>query len=78
MKFARLVATPDAGKFSVTDLFTTDPADDSTPMKIPSDAQDPEAWLRHMFSGFISQWDAEHEQFQIVPDGVRSSCFFFW
>lgn len=78
MKFARLVAlNHEQTRFGVVDLFTTDAADGSTPMKIPASVVDPIVWLRDvMFPGFRDAFEAAGEQFREVPAGVNPSAAF--
>jgi hypothetical protein len=52
MKVVRLRSNIDNNDVSVVDLFTTDPCDSSTPMKVPAGTPDPLAWLRDMYAAF--------------------------
>lgn len=73
MKYARIVPVNDG--FGVVDLFTTDPSDDTTPMKIPEGAS-PLSWLNQMFSGFAEQFAAQHAHFREVAAGVKPGAVF--
>lgn len=73
-KFARLV--PAESNRSVVDLFTTDPNDGSTPMKIPAGVA-PLAWLNARFTAeHLAQFEAEGSGFREVPQGVLPSANF--
>ena len=78
MKIARIVALDQqAQRLGVVDVFTTDHADGSTPMKVPAGITDPIAWLRDvMFPGFSDTFEDRGEQFREVPARVNPSAAF--
>lgn len=76
-KYARLTTTKKDGDFAIVDLFTTDPADSSTPMKIPAGTA-PLLWLQTFLVGLkAEEFEYFDESFREVPAGVLPGANFY-
>ena len=76
-KYARLTINSTTGECSACDVFTTDPNDNSTFMKIPQGVDDPIAWLdTYLVGPKKEEFDYFDESFRQVPDGVVAGARF--
>lgn len=76
MKYGRITESAGAGDQSVADLFTTDPSDETTPMKVPTGVADPLLWLNKMFEHQAAAWVASAQHFRPLPGSVLPSSIF--